>query len=167
MVYVGIVGALTSRGQNLVQIIKKSTGVCKLLFTVDSGYQANDIGKGEYRTVDEAVAVQFCPSFVVIDVMEEGYKERAKLYRFYGITAIVGGGELSEQEMDTLEKGYNVLHRTFAPVLIEPSLITEAAQTAFNAIRKILKWVYTQPVKFEKQVYYNLLSKINLSGATS
>ena len=165
MKYLGIVGALSSLGQSLVQMIKNSEN-CKLLFTVDDGYEHNSRTKGEYRTVDAAVAAQYGnSSFMIIDVMQDGYKERAKLYRFYGIPAIVGGAELSDQEMASLEKGYSVRRRTFAPVIIEPSLVTEAAQGVFNIVHDIVHWLYAQPVKLVKQVYYNILPNIDTADA--
>ena len=161
----GIVGALSPLGQSLVQIMRES-GNCKLLFTVDGGYENNSRARGEYRTIDAAVAAQYGAAFVIIDVMDDGqFKERAKLYRFYGIPAIVGGAELSEQDIAALEKGYSVRRRTFAPVVIEPSLITGAAQSAFAAVGKLVHWLYMQPFKVVKQVYYNILPKINVASS--
>ena len=160
----GIVGALSPLGQSLVQIIKQSEN-CKLLFTVDAGYDCNSYARGEYKTIDAAIAAQYgASSFVIIDVVKDSkYKERAQAYRFYGIPAIVGGAELSEQEMVALEKGYSVRRRTFAPVIIEPSLVTAAAQGVFVAIRKIAGWLHAQPGRIAKQVYYNLLPRISMA----
>lgn len=168
MMYVGIVGALTPFGRVLIQAIKESK-VCQVLFTVDEGYEACKPAIGQYRTVDEALTETHAGSFYIIDVIsDEKTAERAMNYRFYGVSAIVCGLTLTEQDIHTLEKGYHVRRRTFAPVVVEPEFnknkvtTDEEKNDMLLSIKKILLWLNfgLHPIAAMKQVYYRVLPKL-------
>lgn len=170
MIYVGIVGALTPFGQFLVQSVKQST-TCKVLFTVDEGYEVCKPSDGQYRTIDEALVEPHAGSFYIIDVVnDEKSAERAMNYRFYGVPAIVCGLTLSEKDILALERGYHVRRRTFAPVVVEPEFnrdkVTtdeESKNAMLLSIKKILRWMNfsLHPMSAMKQVYYRILPKLN------
>jgi len=181
MIYVGIVGALTPFGQFLVQSINKSK-TSQVLFTVDAGYEVTKPSAGQYRTIDEALTELHAASFYIIDVInDDKTAERAMNYRFYGVSAIVCGLVLTEQDIQALERGYHVRRRTFAPIVVEPQLSelvnhfdaaekepTVQADMCFS-IRKLLRWLNfgLHPVAAMKQVYYRMLPKLNAVPAPS
>ena len=161
--YVAIVGALTPSGQFIAKSLKNSETV-KILFTVDEGYEATKPIVGQYRTIDEALRVPHVTSFCIIDVLnDEKTAERAKIYRFYGVSAIVCGLMLNSEDLVSLEKGYSVRHRTFASVLIEPDLLKFSPEDMLAAVRRLLRWLTLNrnSAAFDKQVYYKVFHTIS------
>lgn len=119
MIYVGIVGGLTPLGQKVINFLQKEKDAYRVVFCVDKEYKLNSPHDATYANVEAALSFNQTPS-VVIDCDDENTAiERAKIYRFYAVPAIMCCA-CEPEALDDLRCSYVAENQKAPSLLITP-----------------------------------------------
>ena len=116
MVYIGIVGALTSLGQEVAHFLREKTELYRIVFYVDADYVVNSPQKATYATPEAALSFNQPPTLIIDCADPISAVDRAKTYRFYAVPAIMCC-TCMPKELDDLSCSY-VAENQRAPALI-------------------------------------------------
>lgn len=119
MIYVGIVGSLSSLGQKVLNFLQKEKDAYQVVFCVDKEYRANSPQGATYANVEAALSFNQAPSLVIDCDDENTALERAKIYRFYAVPAIMCC-TCSPDELDDLRCSYVAENQKAPSLLITP-----------------------------------------------
>lgn len=119
MIYVGIVGALSPLGQEVINFLKTETDSYRIVFYVDAGYRVSSPMNATYASVEAALSFNQVPS-VVIDCDDPATAiDRAKIYRFYTAAAIMCCSAMPE-DLDNLSRSYVLENQQAQSLLVTP-----------------------------------------------
>lgn len=119
MLYVGIVGAESPLGKRVVDSLKKTPDMYRIVFCVDESYKVNSPAKNTYASVEAALSFNQSPS-VVVDCDDPATAiVRANTYRFYATAAIMCC-TCSQDEIDALSCAYVAEEKKAPSLLIVP-----------------------------------------------
>jgi len=119
MIYVGIVGSLTPLGQKVLSFLQKEKDAYQVVFCVDKEYKLNSPKDATYANVEAALSFNQAPSLVIDCDNENTALERAKVYRFYAVPAIMCCTCLPD-ELDDLRCSYVAENQKAPSLLITP-----------------------------------------------
>ena len=89
MMYIGIVGALSSLGKGVIAELEKHPSEFKIVFRVDDRYPDKNLVSGEFQHLEQMLSFNISSSLVLDFGAPEGIFERAKFYRTYEMPAIM------------------------------------------------------------------------------
>lgn len=89
MIYVGIVGALSTLGQKVINNLLSQKSMYRIVFYVDAGYRVSTPSEATYSSVDAALSFNQSPTLVIDCDDPVSAIDRAKTYRFYAVSAIM------------------------------------------------------------------------------
>ncbi len=89
MIYVGIVGALSPLGQEVINCLLSQMSLYRIVFYVDAGYRVSTPSEATYSSVEAALSFNQPPTLVIDCDDPISAIERAKTYRFYAVSAIM------------------------------------------------------------------------------
>ena len=127
MIKIGIVGALSPLGQEMLTLL---AGDCEVVWAVDEHYEADDPQKNQFT--DFETALLYARPDIVLDFAAYGsLRQRIEAYRICSIPAIVQG-VLPKEEIAALEK--KTWDGVCAPVILEPDFSTVITQEVKNLL---------------------------------
>lgn len=89
MYYIGIVGALSSLGQKVAEMLQTEPSKYKVIFAVDKQYAYPDLVQAQFQNLDQVLSRNLTPTLVLDFGPTEDAIERAKFYRQYGMPAVM------------------------------------------------------------------------------
>ena len=130
MIKIGIVGALSPLGQEMLTVLTSTAG-CKVIWTVDEHYAANDLQKAIFQDLENAIFLAPLPDLVLDFDSHASTFQRVKIYRSNGVPAIMQG-MLPEPEIAALSE--ISMGGICAPIIIEPDFSTVITQAVKNLL---------------------------------
>ncbi|MBR1600562.1 MAG: hypothetical protein IJ677_03185 [Alphaproteobacteria bacterium] len=117
MIYVGIVGSCSPLGLKVIDALSNDFDKYRIVFCVDRQYKVNTPSKATYASVEAALSFNQPPTVLIDCDNPDGTLDRAKIYRFYAVSAIMCCA-CSSDELDTVSRVFGVEE------VLTPSLIT-------------------------------------------
>ncbi len=130
MIKIGVVGALSPLGREMLTVLTSTAG-CRIVWTVDKHYAADDPQQARFKDLDDAIFNAQLPDLVLDFAAHASTSQRVKIYRSNGIPAIMQG-MLPEAEIAALSE--ITMGGICAPIIIEPDFSTVIAQAVKNLL---------------------------------
>ncbi len=130
MIRIGIVGALSPLGKEVLKILT-GTSDYDVIWTVDEHYATDDPQKFQFKNFETPWLCDLRPELILDFASHASTSQRVKIYRSNGIPAIMQG-MLSKGEIDALRE--ITMNGICTPIIIEPDFSTVITQAVKNLL---------------------------------